>query len=115
MRALTTAPLVLVLLLGLAGCRPLPPSKPAAQWTAQEARGAELFAQKCSRCHSPNTTRSIKGPGLQAITKVGPRPFGDPPSDEQLTRLIRQGRFAMPAAQLDDSQMRDLLAYLHSL
>jgi hypothetical protein len=27
----------------LAGCRSLPPSKPEAQWTAGEARGAQVF------------------------------------------------------------------------
>lgn len=99
----------------LTGCRPLPSSKPALQWTPQEVRGAELFQQKCAKCHEPNTTQARKGPGLQAITKVGAPPFGSPMSDEQIVQLIERGRTAMPATQLPDDQKRDLLAYLHTL
>jgi mono/diheme cytochrome c family protein len=104
-----------VLLLALAGCNALPSSKPASQWTPEEARGAKVFAQKCARCHLPTTTRTLKGPGLQAITKIGAPPFGAPLSDERITQLIQHGRRAMPAAQVNDGEMRDLLAYLHTL
>jgi mono/diheme cytochrome c family protein len=106
---------VVVLCGVLAGCRPLPPSKPAAQWTAQEARGAQVFQQKCARCHSPNTTHTVKGPGLQAISKQGGFLAGDLPSDQQITQWIRHGRMSMPATPLSDDPMRDLLAYLHTL
>jgi len=30
----------------LPGCRSLPPSKPEAMWTTEEARGAQVFQQK---------------------------------------------------------------------
>jgi mono/diheme cytochrome c family protein len=101
--------------LGLAGCRALPPSKPEAQWTAQEARGAIVFNQKCARCHHPTTTRPLNGPGLQALTKEKSMPSGAPPTDERLAYVIQHGRNNMPAASLTDQQMSDLLAYLHTL
>jgi mono/diheme cytochrome c family protein len=52
---------------------------------------------------------------LQAITKVKAMPSGAPPTDERLTAVIARGRGEMPATRLDDAEMQDLLAYLHSL
>lgn len=98
-----------------AGCRSLPPSKPEALWTPQEARGAQVYHQYCAKCHYPTSTRGLKGPGLQAITKVKAMPSGAPPTDERMTAVIVRGRNMMPATQLDDSQLNDLLAYLHTL
>jgi mono/diheme cytochrome c family protein len=98
-----------------AGCRSLPPSKPEALWTPQEARGAQVFQAYCAKCHYPTSTRGSKGPGLQAITKVKAMPSGAPPTDERISAAILRGRGMMPATQLTDDQMQDLLAYLHSL
>jgi mono/diheme cytochrome c family protein len=103
------------LAIGLAGCKPLPPSKPASEWTPQEARGAAVYRQNCARCHYPTTTRSLNGPGLQAITKVRSMPSGAPPTDDRITEVILHGRVMMPAIPLDDQQLQDLLAYLHTL
>lgn len=109
-------PLCLAALLGaLAGCQSLPPSKPSSEWTAQEARGAAVYEQKCARCHYPTTTHPLHGPGLQAITKVKAMPSGAPPTEERLTSVILHGRGMMPATPLDDQQLQDLLAYLHTL
>jgi mono/diheme cytochrome c family protein len=99
----------------LAGCKPLPPSKPASEWTAQEARGAAVFQQQCARCHYPTTTHPLHGPGLQALTKLKAMPSGAPPTDERLTNVILHGRGMMPATPLEDEQMQDLLAYLRTL
>jgi mono/diheme cytochrome c family protein len=99
----------------LSGCRSLPASKPEALWTIEEARGAQVFHQKCAKCHHPTTTRPLNGPGLQAITKIKAMPSGAPPSDERLTQVIQRGRLNMPATQLNDDQLSDLLAYLHTL
>lgn len=99
----------------LAGCRSLPASKPEALWTMQEGRGALVFSQKCAKCHYPTTTRSLHGPGLQAITKIKAMPSGAPPTDERLTAVILHGRQNMNATQLTDDQLQDLLAYLHTL
>lgn len=99
----------------LSGCRSLPPSKPASEWTPQEASGAQVYQVYCERCHYPTTTQGKNGPGLQAITKVKAMPSGAPPTDERLAAAILHGRGMMPATQLDDSQLNDLLAYLHTL
>ena len=99
----------------LGGCRTLPPSKPEALWTIEEARGAQVFQQKCAKCHHPTTTRPLNGPGLQALTKIRSMPSGAPPTDERLTQVIQRGRLNMPAIQLSDDQLSDLLAYLHTL
>jgi mono/diheme cytochrome c family protein len=100
---------------GLAGCRKLPPSKPSSEWTPQEARGAAVFESKCARCHNPTSTKPLHGPGLQAITKVKAMPSGAPPTDERLTAVILHGRGMMPATSLNDDDLADLLAYLHTL
>ena len=97
------------------GCKPLPPSKPASEWTPQEARGAAVFQQKCARCHYPTTTRGLNGPGLQALTKLKAMPSGAPPTDERMEAVILHGRGMMPATPLNDDQMQNLLAYLHTL
>ncbi len=101
--------------IGLIGCRPLPPSKPASEWTPQEAQGAQVFQAKCARCHYPTTAQSLHGPGLQALTKLKAMPSGAPPTDERLTAVILNGRQMMPATPMTDDQLSDLLAYLHTL
>jgi len=100
---------------GLCGCRSLPPSKPEAQWTAEEARGAGVYRDKCARCHYATTTQGLRGPGLQALTKIKAMPSGAPPTDERLMQVILRGRLMMPGTPLDDDQLHDLLAYLHTL
>ena len=101
--------------LSLLGCRSLPPSKPEALWSVEEARGAQVYHLKCAKCHYPTTTHPLNGPGLQAITKIKAMPSGAPPTDERLTAVIRFGRQNMPATQLTDDQLQDLLAYIHTL
>jgi mono/diheme cytochrome c family protein len=101
--------------LATTGCKSLPPSKPSSEWTAEEARGAAVFQQACAKCHYPTSTHGLHGPGLQAITKIKAMPSGAPPTDERLTAVILHGHGTMPGTALDDQQLRDLLAYLHSL
>ena len=81
----------------------------------EEARGAQVYHQKCAKCHYPTTTKGLKGPGLQALTKLKGMPSGAPPTDERLTNLILRGRLMMPGTQLTDEELSDLLAYLHTL
>lgn len=97
------------------GCKSLPPSKPASEWTAQEASGASVYQAKCARCHYPTNTHPLNGPGLQAITKIKAMPSGAPPTDERLSNVILHGRGMMPSTPLSDQQLDDLLAYLRTL
>lgn len=103
------------LLFGLTGCKPLPPSMPPSEWNPQQARGAAVYQAKCARCHYPTTTRPLHGPGLQALTKVHSMPSGAPPTDDRITDRILHGYGMMPAIPLADDQLKDLLAYLHTL
>jgi mono/diheme cytochrome c family protein len=102
-------------LAGLVACQKLPPSKPSSEWTPEEARGAQVFQQACAKCHHPTSTQGLHGPGLQAITKIKAMPSGAPPTDERLTAVILHGHGTMPGTALDDQQLHDLLAYLHTL
>ena len=97
------------------GCKSLPPSKPSSEWTPQEARGAAVFQQACAKCHYPTSTHGLHGPGLQAITKIKAMPSGAPPTDDRLTAVILHGHGTMPGTSMDDQQLHDLLAYMHSL
>jgi len=99
----------------MAGCKPLPPSKPESEWTSEEARGAAVFHQACAKCHYPTSTHGLHGPGLQALTKLKAMPSGAPPTDERLTAVILHGHGTMPGTALDDQQLQDLLAYLRTL
>jgi mono/diheme cytochrome c family protein len=99
----------------LSGCKSLPASKPAEAFTLSEAHGAEVFGGLCARCHYPTSTQGLHGPGLQAITKVKAMPSGAPPTDERIIQTILHGRGLMPAIPVDDADMPDLLAYLHTL
>jgi mono/diheme cytochrome c family protein len=101
--------------IAVAGCRSLPPSKPESEWTAQEASGAQVFRVYCARCHYPTNTKPLHGPGLQAITKIKAMPSGAPPTDERMTEVILRGRNNMPGTNLNDDQLRDLLAYMRTL
>jgi mono/diheme cytochrome c family protein len=102
-------------ILTIAGCRNLPPSTPASQFTLREARGAQVFQQSCSRCHYPNTRSGLRGPGLQALTKLPSMPSGAPPTDERMSYTILHGHGTMPGTPLSGADLQDLLAYLHTL
>src|SRR5580698_4566590 len=106
---------MIALAIFLSGCKPLPPSKPAAQFTPEEARGAQVFNARCARCHYPTTTRGLRGPGLQALTKVKAMPSGAPPTDERLIETIRHGHGMMQPVPVSDDELQYLLAYLHTL
>lgn len=102
----------------LAGCGPpLPPSTPLSQLNPQQLRGHEIFVLDCARCHRANDTRSLHGPGLQALFKQKYLPSGAPANDDRVTYVVQHGRGMMPAFgnTMDEEQLRDLLAYLHTL
>lgn len=88
---------VLVMVVVLAGCgRP-----------AEDATGAELYAQLCASCHAPDLSGGV-GPPL------GPDSSAAAESDEYLAFTITQGRGRMPsfATTLDDAQVDRLVVFL---
>jgi mono/diheme cytochrome c family protein len=107
-----------VIVISACGCRPnLPPSKPLSELTPQEASGCAVFRSHCARCHYANSQDGFHGPGLQGLYKQKYLPSGAPANDERVTASILHGRGIMPAFanDLDDKQLNDLIAYLHTL
>ena len=110
--------LVGALALFATGCKHGPPSsKPVAQLTATEQSGRAVFQTHCAACHYPTSVEPLHGPGLQGLFKRPYLPSGAPANDDRVSETIIHGRNNMPAQgnQLDDRQMSDLLAYLHTL
>ena len=99
----------------LSSCKPLPPSKSESLFTPEEARGSQVFQAYCARCHYPTSTRGLRGPGLQALTKVKAMPSGAPPTDERIVQTIRHGHGLMQPVPVTDDELTYLLAYLHTL
>lgn len=85
---------------------------------AQQATGRRLYDQYCDRCHEPYSSRDKKGRSLQGVFK---KQFlavsGMPANDDRVGEMIVTGRNMMPAfgQVLSQSQVQDLLAYLHTL
>lgn len=73
-------------------------------------RGEALYRSKCYGCHAPEAN---VGPAENAMDfKVR---YAD---DETLAAVVRAGRQPMPAFtedMLDDQELADIIAYLHSL
>jgi mono/diheme cytochrome c family protein len=84
----------------------------------QQAAGRRLYDQYCDRCHEPYSSRDKKARTLQGVFK---KQFlsesGMPANDERVGEIIVTGRNMMPAfgQTLSQSQVKDLLAYLHTL
>lgn len=110
------SPLIVgMIALGVLGCQKLPPSKSPELFTPEEAQGSQVFQEYCGRCHYPTTTKGLKGPGLQALTKVKSLPSGAPPTDERLISTIQHGHGMMQSVAVPPDELAPLLAYLHTL
>jgi mono/diheme cytochrome c family protein len=86
--------------------------------TPQQSAGRKIYDSHCDRCHEPYSTRGKKGPGLKGMFHNKYLPLsGLPANDERVTDIIRLGRNEMPAYSqtLSQQDLRDLLAYLHTL
>jgi mono/diheme cytochrome c family protein len=84
----------------------------------RQAAGRKIYDQYCDRCHEPYSTKGKKGPGLEGMFQNKYlRLSGLPANDERVTDIIRLGRNEMPAFSqtLNQQQIDDLLAYLHTL
>jgi mono/diheme cytochrome c family protein len=84
----------------------------------QQAAGRRVYDRHCDQCHEPYSTRGKKGPGLKGIFKKEYlSESGLPANDDRVGEIIRFGRSKMPGfgQTLDQQQVQDLLAYLHTL
>lgn len=93
---------------------------PDVQWPPVE-RGAELYAERCEKCHGPFGT-AVPGLPLPAGVQQQPRDLASAAfqrsfSDRQLLEVVRHGRAGMPALVplVSTEQARDLVAYVRLL
>ena len=103
----------------LAGCSDDTPSKTDAELglNSQQAAGRHLYQQTCAPCHNAHSVPGQNGPSLNAIFKKTFLPSGLPANERFVRQTILNGRNMMPAAGsgLSQTQLDDLLAYLHTL
>lgn len=84
----------------------------------QQSAGRKIYDSYCDRCHEPYSTRGKKGPGLKGVFQNKYLPIsGLPANDERVSEIIRLGRKEMPgySQTLNQQDMEDLLAYMHTL
>ena len=84
----------------------------------QQAEGRRLYDNYCDRCHEPYSSRGKKGPPLKGVFKQQYLPLsGLPANDERVGEIVKYGRSKMEGfgRVMTDEQIKDLLAYLHTL
>lgn len=84
---------------------------------AEQSAGRAIFDQRCAACHYPYSSSSLHGPGLDRLFRKKYLPGGLPANDRFVTQTIVNGRRMMPAMgnSLSDEELRELIAYLHTL
>ena len=86
--------------------------------TEQQSAGRRIYDRHCDQCHEPYSTSGKKGPGFKGIFKKQYlSESGLPANDERVGEIIKFGRSKMPGfgQTLDQPQIQDLLAYMHTL
>ena len=84
----------------------------------QQAAGRQLYDNYCDRCHEPYSSHGKKGPSLKGVFKHPYLPIcGLPANDERVGEIVKFGRSKMEGfgQVMNDQQVKDLLAYLHTL
>lgn len=84
---------------------------------AQQAHGRKVFNIYCMNCHPAYSSHGNKGPGLKKLFQKQYLPSGLTATDEHAEQSILRGRGMMPrfGDQLDQEEMQQLMAYLHTL
>lgn len=86
--------------------------------TPQQSAGRKLYDNYCDRCHEPYSRRDKKGPTLKGVfQKQFLSVSGLPANNDRVSEIILYGRSKMPAfgQVMNQQQVQDLLAYLHTL
>ncbi len=110
---------VMLALLALAGCD-VERRKSDAELglNPQQAEGRRLYDNYCDRCHEPYSSHGKKGPSMKGVFKHQYLSLsGLPANDDRMTDIIKYGRAKMEGFSqvMNDQQIKDLLAYLHTL
>ncbi|MGH9510522.1 MAG: c-type cytochrome [Terriglobales bacterium] len=108
-----------LLLLNLAGCETERRKSDAELGlNPQQVAGRRVYDNYCDRCHDAYSSRGRRGPSLQHMFKKQYlEDSGLPANDDRVTDIILMGRDKMPGfgQALNQQQVNDLLAYLHTL
>jgi mono/diheme cytochrome c family protein len=106
-----------VLTMAAVGCKSGPQATPLNKLNAQQMRGHEVFQARCAACHHDRDAGTLAGPALLGLFKRQDLPSGAAATDERVLATINRGRGMMPAmgATMDQQQVEDLMAYLHTL
>jgi len=84
----------------------------------QQAEGRKLYDNYCDRCHEAYSSHGKKGPSLQGIFKQQYLSVsGLPANDDRVADIVKHGRAKMQGLGqvMTDQEIKDLLAYLHTL
>jgi mono/diheme cytochrome c family protein len=113
----TLVGLVGVFCLVLAGCGPSDSGADVAEMSPEAQQGQIVFKRQCAVCHNPHSTEPLHGPGLKGVLKKQYLPSGIPATDDHVRQTIQRGRAMMPplGRVLDEDQINDVIAYLHTL
>jgi mono/diheme cytochrome c family protein len=119
-RAFVVGRLLALALIGtmlIAGCKQLPQPTPLNELNAQQTRGYYVFQQHCRTCHSDRVSQPLYGPALRGVFKKKYLPSGAPANDDRVAATIINGYGIMPAQgrTMSDQNLKDLMAYLHTL
>ena len=83
----------------------------------EQSRGRKVFNIYCLSCHPAYSSSGNKGPGLKKLYQKPYLPSGLTATDEHVMQSIMRGRVMMPpfGNQLDQQELQELMAYLHTL
>ena len=84
----------------------------------QQAAGRKIYDNYCDRCHEPYSSHGKKGPSLKGVFKKQYlSESGLPANDDRMTDIVKYGRAKMEGFGqiMNEQQIKDLLAYLHTL
>ena len=84
----------------------------------QQISGRHIYDNYCDRCHAPYSARGRQGPSMKGVFQRQFLPMsGMPANDDRVLDIVRLGREKMPGFSqvLNQQQISDLLAYLHTL
>ena len=84
---------------------------------AEQSQGRKVFNIYCVNCHPAYSSSGNKGPGLKKLYQKSYLPSGLTTTDEHVMQSIVRGRGRMPpfGGQLDQQELQEVIAYLHTL
>ncbi len=103
--------------LALAGCRTTTNPVPLSKLSPQQVHGHAVFATRCAACHYDRKEGPLHGPSLAGVFQKKTLPSGAPANDDRVAATIMHGRNLMPPIgnTMEEQDLNDLLAYLHTL